>query len=342
MAAQKNRQWTLAKRPHGEPTMENFKLVESALPTLRPGEVLARTLYLSLDPYMRARMDDVPSYAAPTAIGEVMTAGTVAEVIASNDPKYKPGDVVVGQGGWQEYWVLPAVALYKAVTGPFPLSYNLGLLGMPGLTAYTGLMRIGEPKAGETVAVAAAPGSEGGGVGQIAKRLGCRAVGIAGSADKCRYVVEKLGFDTCLSHRAPTLAADLKKACPQGIDVYYENVGGKVFEAVLPQLNNFARVPLCGLISYYNAASAADIAGNLLVPMLLRELLVKRIRMQGFIVLDTWAEMVGDFHRDMTAWAAKKPFVYAEDMTEGLENAPAAFIGMLKGQNFGKAVIKVV
>lgn len=341
MAAQKNRQWTLAKRPHGEPTMENFKLMETTLPTPGPGQILARTLYLSLDPYMRARMDDVPSYAAPTAIGEVMTAGTVAEVIISNDPAYKPGDVVVGQGGWQEYWVLPAAEIYKAVTGPFPLSYNLGLLGMPGLTAYTGLMRIGEPKAGETVVVAAASGAVGAVVGQIAKRLDCRAVGIAGSADKCRYVMEELGFDACLSHRSSNLAQALKEACPNGIDIYYENVGGKVFEAVLPQLNTFARIPLCGLISYYNAASAADIAGNLMAPMLLRELLVKRIRLQGFIVLDTWAEMVGNFHRDMTAWGAKKPFVYAEDMTEGLENAPTAFIGMLRGQNFGKAVVKV-
>lgn len=337
----KNRQWTLARRPKGEPAAADFAIVETALPTPKDGEVLAKTLYLSLDPYMRRRMDDGPSYAAPVAIGEVMTAGTVAQVLESKDSRYKPGDLVVGQGGWQDYWTLSANEIYKAVTGTYPLSYNLGLLGMPGLTAYTGLMRIGEPKAGETVVVAAASGAVGAAVGQMAKRLGCRAVGIAGSDDKCRYAVETLGFDACISHRSASMAEDIKAACPQGIDVYFENVGGPVFEAVFPLMNDFSRIPLCGLIAYYNAARKADMASSYGVPDIMFALLVKRIRLQGFIVSDTWGQMFGPFIKDMIQWAAAKPFAYAEDMVDGLEAAPQAFMGLLKGKNFGKLVVKV-
>lgn len=336
-----NRQWTLARRPKGAPRPEDFALAQTPIPSPGPGQVLARTLYMSLDPYMRGRMDDGPSYAAPTPIGGVMTAGTVAQVVESRDPGFKPGDIVVGQGGWQDYWVLPANELYKAVVGGHPLSYNLGLLGMPGLTAYTGLMRIGEPKAGETVVVSAATGAVGMVVGQIAKRLGCRVVGIAGSPDKCRYAVETLGFDACLSHRSANLAAEVKAACPNGVDVYFENVGGKVLEAVFPALNEFARVPLCGLIAIYNASGPADVASPLMVAQVLRTLLVKRIRLQGFIVLDTWAQMFGPFQRDMAAWAATRPFVYREDVVDGLDKAPEAFIGLLEGKNFGKLVVKV-
>ena len=337
----KNRQWTLARRPKGEPVMADFGFQETDVPTPGEGQVLARTLYLSLDPYMRGRMNDGPSYAEPTAIGDVMTAGTVAQVVESKDSRYKPGDLVVGYGGWQDYWVLPAGEIYKAVTGTYPLSYNLGLVGMPGMTAYTGLMRIGEPKAGETVVVAAASGAVGAVVGQIAKRLGCRVVGIAGSADKCRYVVEKLGFDACISHRSPTMAEEIKAACPHGIDVYFENVGGPVFEAVFPLMNDFSRIPVCGLIAYYNAASREDLASPYRAPDILFALLTKRIRMQGFIVMDTWREMFGNFIRDMEKWVAEKPFEYAEDMVDGLEAAPEAFMGLLKGKNFGKVVVKV-
>jgi hypothetical protein len=336
-----SRQWTLASRPVGAPTPGNFRWVETELPAPRDGEVLARVRYLSLDPYMRGRMSEGASYAQPVPIGGVMEGETIAEVIESRSDRFKPGDVVSGRGGWQSHWVLPAAELRPLPPMPFPLSYHLSLVGMPGLTAYTGLMRIGQPKAGETVCVAAASGAVGAVVGQIAKRLGCRAVGIAGGKAKCDFVVGELGFDACLDHHDPDLKAGLKAAAPGGIDIYFENVGGKVWEAVVPRLNDFARVPVCGLIAGYNAKSREELATDMLMAELMRMILVKRFRIEGFIVSDYWAEMMPKFAADMARWQSEKPFAYREDMTQGLENAPAAFIGLLKGENFGKAVVRV-
>ncbi len=336
-----SQQWTLASRPQGAPTADDFRWVEAELSAPAEGQVLARTLWMSLDPYMRGRMSDGASYAAPVPIGGVMEGETVGEVIESKDSRFKPGDIVAGRSGWQSHWVLPAAELRPLPKGPFPLSYHLGLLGMPGLTAYTGLMRIGQPKAGETVCVAAASGAVGTVVGQIARRIGCRVVGIAGGQAKCDYVVNELGFDACVDHRDPALAAALKDAAPGGIDIYFENVGGKVWEAVLPRLNDFARVPVCGLIAAYNATSRDALAGNILMAELMRAVLVKRLHLEGFIVSDYWAETMPKFAADMTRWQSEAPFLYREDVTVGLENAPAAFIGLLEGKNFGKAVVKV-
>jgi hypothetical protein len=336
-----SRQWTLASRPVGAPTPGDFRWVETELPAPRDGEVLARVRYLSLDPYMRGRMSEGASYAQPVPVGGVMEGETIAEVIESRSDRFKPGDVVSGRGGWQSHWVLPAAELRALPPMPLPLSYHLSLVGMPGLTAYTGLMRIGQPKAGETVCVAAASGAVGAVVGQIAKRIGCRAVGIAGGKAKCDFVVGELGFDACLDHHDPDLKAALKAATPGGIDVYFENVGGKVWEAVVPRLNDFARVPVCGLIAGYNAKSRDELATDMLMAELMRMILVKRFRIEGFIVSDYWAEMMPRFAADMARWQSEKPFAYREDVTEGLENAPAAFIGLLKGENFGKAVVRV-
>src|SRR5262245_60603961 len=251
----KNRQVLLASRPTGEPTPENFRLVETDAPRPGPGQMLLRTLYLSLDPYMRGRMNAGPSYAKPVEVGEVMEGRAVAEVVESNLPSYKPGDVVFAPTGWQEYALSDGKEVRKLDPSLGPASYALGVLGMPGLTAYTGLLNVGQPKPGETVVVASASGAGGSLVGQIAKIKGCHAVGIAGGEKKCRYVREELGFDACLDHRDPALPDRLKVACPSGIDVYFENVGGKVFDAVLPLFNNFARVPVCGLIAHYTGPS---------------------------------------------------------------------------------------
>lgn len=336
-----SKQWTLASRPDGAPTPANFKWVEAELPAPGEGEVLARVLYLSLDPYMRGRMSEGASYAQPVPVGGVMEGETIAEIVESRSPQFKPGDIVSGRGGWQSHWVLPANQLRPLPQMPFPLSYHLSLIGMPGLTAYTGLMRIGQPKAGETVCVAAASGAVGSVVGQIAKRVGCRAVGIAGGKEKCDFVVNELGFDACIDHHSPNLKAELKEAAPNGIDIYFENVGGKVWEAVAGRLNDFARVPVCGLIAGYNARSRDELASDMLMAELMRAILVKRWRIEGFIVSDYWAETMPKFAADMAKWQSEKPLVYREDMTEGLENAPQAFIGLLEGKNFGKAVVKV-
>lgn len=333
--------WTLASRPVGAPTRENFTWSELDLADPGPGEVEARTLFLSLDPYMRGRMAEGASYAQPVPIGGVMEGETIAEITRSNDQRFKPGDIVSGRGGWTERWVLPADQLRPLPDLPFPLSYHLGMLGMPGLTAYTGLMRLGRPKEGETVAVAAASGAVGSVVGQIAKRVGCRAVGIAGGPDKCAFVTGELGFDACIDHKAGDISGPLKDACPDGIDVYFENVGGRIWDAVLPRLNDFARVPVCGLIANYNAKSREDLEGDLHGDELMRAILVKRLHVEGFIVSDYWAEEMPKFQRDMAKWQQEVPFSYREDVTEGLKNAPEAFIALLQGGNFGKAVVKV-
>ena len=333
--------WTLASRPVGAPKKSDFEWTEINPGKAGGGEVRAETLYLSLDPYMRGRMSEGQSYAEPVPIGGVMEGETIARVAESNHPDYRTGDVVSGRGGWAEAWVLPGDQLRKLPETPFPLSYHLGMIGMPGLTAYTGLTRIGEPKAGETVVVAAASGAVGSVVGQIAKRLGCRAVGIAGGPEKCAFVTDELGFDACLNHKAGGLSAALKDACPDGIDIYFENVGGKVWEAVLPRLNDFARVPVCGLISGYNAKSREELQSDVMMADLMRLTLTKRFRIEGFIVSDYWAETMPDFQRDMAKWQAERPFTYREDVTEGLEGAPEAFIALLEGGNFGKAIVKI-
>ena len=334
----KNRQVLLASRPKGEPTPENFRLVEAEVPRPGPGQVLLRTVYLSLDPYMRGRMNAGPSYARPVEVGEVMEGRAVAEVIESNLKAYKPGDVVFAPTGWQEYALSDGKEARKLDPALGPASYALGVLGMPGLTAYAGLLTIGQPKPGETVVAAAASGAVGSLVGQIAKIKGCRAVGVAGGEKKCRYVKEELGFDACLDHRDPTLPGRLKEACPGGIDVYFENVGGKVFEAVLPHLNNFARVPVCGLIAHYNQTEPPP--GPDRVPALMLATLVKRLTYRGFIVGDLAAQFP-QFLADMSAWLREGKVKYREDVTEGLENAPRELIGLLRGENFGKKVIRV-
>ncbi|MGO4713311.1 NADP-dependent oxidoreductase [Bradyrhizobium sp. 2TAF24] len=329
----------LAARPVGEPKATDFRLESGPLPTPGEGQVLLRTIWLSLDPYMRGRMSEGPSYAAPVEIGGVMEGGTVAEVIASNSDKFSKGDIVLAHSGWQTHAVVDARGLRKIDPALAPISTAVGVLGMPGMTAYTGLLEIGKPQPGETVVVAAASGAVGSAVGQIARIKGARAIGIAGGADKCRYVTEELGFDACLDHRDPDLAAKLKEACPKGIDVYFENVGGKVWDAVLPRLNPFARVPVCGLIADYNALTG-DAPGPNRAPALMRAVLVKRLTLRGFIVRD-FAALHGDFLRDMSQWVREGKIKYREFVTEGLASAPEAFIGLLKGKNFGKQLVRI-
>jgi NADPH-dependent curcumin reductase CurA len=287
---------------------------------------------------MRGRMSDAPSYAKPVDIGGVMEGGTVSEVIASNNERFAPGDIVLGRTGWQTHAVSSGQGLRKLDPKVAPVSTALGVLGMPGMTAYTGLLEIGKPKPGETVVVAAASGAVGALVGQIAKIKGARAVGIAGGPRKCDYVKNELGFDACLDHRAPDLATRLAAACPDDIDVYFENVGGAVFEAVFPLLKPFARVPICGLISQYNAAS--PVAAAISVPQVMRATLTKRLTFRGFIVSDFVAHHE-DFLREMSGWLREGRIKYREDVTDGLEQAPQALIGLLRGENFGKRLIRV-
>ncbi|MGJ4902480.1 NADP-dependent oxidoreductase [Bradyrhizobium sp. HKCCYLS2058] len=327
----------LASRPVGEPKPSDFRLEEHTIPTPGAGEVLLRTIWLSLDPYMRGRMSDGPSYAQPVPVGGVMEAGTVCEVAASNNPGFKAGDIVLARAGWQTHAVSDGKGLAKIDPSLAPISTAVGVLGMPGMTAYTGLLDIGQPKPGETVVVAAASGAVGSAVGQIARIKGARAIGIAGGKDKCDYVKSEFGFDDCLDHRDPDLAAKLKEACPKGIDVYFENVGGAVFEAVFPLFNAFARMPVCGLIAHYNDTQsvAPKWAGALM-----RNVLTKRLLIRGFIVSD-FAARHGDFLKDMSAWVRDGKVKYKEHVTEGLENAPTAFMGLLKGANFGKQLVRV-
>lgn len=338
MSTLMNRRIVLASRPTGEPTAENFRLETLPVPELQAGEVLLQTLYLSLDPYMRGRMSDAPSYAPPVEIGAVMVGGTVCRVADSRNPAYAEGDLVLAYTGWQEYAVSDGSGLHRLGDLARP-SLALGVLGMPGFTAYMGLLDIGTPKAGETVVVAAASGAVGAVVGQIARLQGCRVVGVAGGAEKCRYVVEELGFDACIDHRAVDFPAQLAAVCPQGIDVYFESVGGAVFDAVLPLLNPRARVPLCGLISQYNATSLPQ--GPDRLPLLAGTLLKRRIRMQGFIIFDDYGSRYPEFLQAMGAWVSAGRIKYREDVVSGLESAPQALIGLLRGENFGKLVIEV-
>ncbi len=336
---QQNRQVTLASRPVGVPRPENFNLINSEIPTPKKGEVLLRTVYLSLDPYMRGRMSDAKSYADPVAINEVMVGGAICRVEQSLNANFQVGDLVVSYTGWQDYALSNGddlLTLPKSLSTP---SYALGVLGMPGLTAYMGLLDIGQPKAGETVVVAAASGAVGSLVGQIAKLQGCRVIGIAGSEEKCRYVVDTLGFDGCINHKDSNLSQQLAEQCPQGIDVYFENVGGAVFDAVMPLLNASARVPLCGLISQYNATQLPE--GPDRLSQLMGLILVKRIKMQGFIVFDDYGHRYNEFSQAMGQWLAEDKIKYREDKVLGLEQAANAFIGLLQGENFGKVVVQV-
>jgi NADPH-dependent curcumin reductase CurA len=334
-----NRRIVLNRRPLGAPTAENFRLEEQAIPVASAGQVLLRNLYLSLDPYMRGRMSDAPSYAAPVAVGDVMVGGTVARVEVSRHPDYQPGDRVLGFGGWQDYAVSDGTGLARLHAGMTRPSLALGALGMPGFTAYMGLLAIGQPKAGETVVVAAASGAVGSVVGQVARIKGCRAVGIAGGADKCRFVVEELGFDACIDRRSADLPRQLAAACPNGIDVYFESVGGAVFDAVLPLLNVSARIPLCGLIAHYNDIGPPP--GPDRLGLLTRTLLTRRIKMQGFIIFDDYGHRYGEFFSQMSAWIDEGKVKFREDLVDGLENAPQAFIGLLEGRNFGKLIVRV-
>ena len=332
------RRIVLASRPVGEPKPSDFRLEEYPVPQPGPGQVLLKTKWLSLDPYMRGRMSDAPSYAKPVGIDEVMEAGTVSEVVASNSDKFAKGDIVLSRAGWQTHALSDGSGLRKLDPKLAPVSTALGVLGMPGMTAYTGLLEIGKPQAGETVVVSAASGAVGAVVGQIARIKGARAVGIAGGAEKCKYVKDELGFDECVDHRDPALAEKLKAACPKGIDVYFENVSGAVWDAVFPLLNPFARIPVCGLIAQYSATESPDMKYK--TSQIFRAVLTKRLTIRGFIVMDFWGRF-DDFIRDVPQWIKDGRIKYREDIAEGLENAPAAFMGMLKGKNFGKQLVRV-
>jgi NADPH-dependent curcumin reductase len=334
-----NRRIVLASHPKGLPVKENFRLEEVPLNEPGEGEILLRTRYLSLDPYMRNLMEEVgPGYAPPVKPGETMAGGTVNEVVMSKLPSFQPGDLVLGAAGWQDYSLSNGSGLQKleAITEP---SHALGGLGMPGFTAYVGLLDIGQPKAGETLVVAAAAGAVGSIVGQIAKLKGLRVVGIVGDAEKCQQAIDVFGFDDCLDRKDPAFAEKLAAACPQGIDIYFENVGGDVFETVYPLLNHRARVPVCGLIAHYNEEVLPG--GPNLLPSLMTQVLRKRIRVEGFVIIDHYADRFDDFQRDMNEWLSSGKIKLHEDKIHGLENAPEAFIGLLQGKNRGKLIIEL-
>ena len=334
-----NRRLVLAARPKGEPDADTLRLETTVVPVPAPGQMLLRTEYLSLDPYMRGRMSDTPSYAAPVAVGAVMEGGTVAQVVASHVDGFAAGDWVLSYNGWQDY----ALSDGKGVTplGPDTAhpSWALGIMGMPGFTAWAGLTQIGVPKPGETVCVAAATGPVGATVGQISKLMGCHVVGVAGGAEKCAHAVQVLGFDVCINHKSSDFPAGLKAAASKGIDVYFENVGGAVFDAVVPLLNTGARIPVCGLVSQYNATSLPD--GPDRLSWLMGQTLRKRLTVRGFIIFQDFGHLYPTFAKAMGAWLAAGKMRYVEEMIEGLEAAPQAFIGLLRGENFGKRVIHV-
>lgn len=335
-----NRRIVLAERPKGVPNENTLRLENTDIPKPGSGEMLLRTIYLSLDPYMRGRMNDAKSYSEPVRIGEVMTGQVVAEVVSSNLEGFAPGDYVLSGSGWQDYAVSDGTAVMNLGKNPANPSWSLGIMGMPGYTAHAGLLRIGEPKPGETVVVAAASGPVGATVGQIAKIKGCRVVGIAGGVEKCAHVTNNLGFDACIDHRADDFAGQLEAACPDGIDIYFENVGGKVLYAVLPLLNPFARIPVCGIVSWYNLAGLPE--GPDFGPVIMGTILRMKVKMQGFIIFDSFPRSsYKDFVSDMSKWLADGKVHYKEQVVEGLENAPAALNDLLVGKNFGKMVVKV-
>jgi len=333
-----NRQIILAKRPTGMPGDENLKLQEGAVPEVGEGQVLVRTIYLSLDPYMRGRMSAAKSYAASVEEGSVMEGATVGQVVESRSGDFKQGDYVLCPGGWQEYSVNSPKAMRKLDPAQAPISTAVGVLGMPGFTAYVGLDEIGKPQKGETVVVSAAAGAVGQVVGQIAKLKGCRVVGVAGAEDKCKHVVGAYGFDACVNYKDADFREQLAKACPDGIDVYFENVGGETFDAVMELVNDFARIPVCGRIAHYNDTSLPE--GPDRLPGFMGKVLVKRLLLKGFIQFD-YINRQGDFLKDMPAWIRDGKVKYQEDVVEGLENAVSAFQGLLQGNNRGKLLIQV-
>jgi NADPH-dependent curcumin reductase len=336
---EQNRRIVLASRPVGAPTKDNFRLEEVAIPALKEGEVLLRSIYLSLDPYMRGRMSDAPSYAPPVNIDDVMVGATVCRIAESRNAAFEVGEWVLGYSGWQLYAVSDGSQLTRLGKNPENPSYALGILGMPGFTAYMGLLDIGKPKPGEALVVAAATGPVGATVGQLGQLNGCRVVGVAGGVEKCIYAKEKLGFDECLNHKDADFADQLRQACPEGIDIYYENVGGKVFDAVLPLLNVGARIPVCGLVSRYNATKLPE--GPDRLSLLMGTILVKRIKMQGFIIFDDYGHRYDEFAKEMAELLRAGKIQFREQVVDNLESAPEEFIGMLEGHNFGKLVIKV-
>jgi NADPH-dependent curcumin reductase CurA len=334
-----NKRWLLASRPTGEATTANFRLLEAPVPELQEGQVLVRHHYLSLDPYMRGRMNESKSYAQPQALDAVMIGGTAGEVVASKNPNFAVGDQVVGMGGWQEYALVDASqrgALQKVDTARIPLSAYLGAVGMPGVTAWMGLTQIIEPRAGQTLVVSAASGAVGSAVGQLAKVRGCRAVGIAGGPDKCRYVVEELGFDACIDYKQhrdlKSLSKALKEACPDGIDGHFENVGGLILDAVMLRSNAFARIAVCGMIAGYDG-QPLPMANPALI-------LVNRMKIQGFIVserMELWPQAL----KELGTLVASGKLKYRESVAQGIESAPEAFLGLLKGRNFGKQLVRL-
>jgi NADPH-dependent curcumin reductase len=328
----------LASRPAGAPTLDNFRVEEGVMPVPAGGQLLVRTLYLSLDPYMRGRMSAAPSYAPPVAVGEIMEGEAIAEVIESRDPEYRPGDLVRSMLGWRTHAVINAVDARPLQRSPIPITAYLGVLGMPGFTAYAGLRAIGQPKPGETLVVSAATGPVGSLAGQLAKLAGARAVGIAGGAQKCHYLVATLGFDAAVDRHAEDFAQSLKELCPEGIDVYFENAGGTIWSAVLPLLNRYARVPVCGLIAHYSGVqqSGRDWWPETMLAVLRRSLLIR-----GFIYSEFIPEYHRDFLQEVEPLVASGRIRYREQVVEGLEAAPGAFIGMLEGRNFGKLIVKV-
>lgn len=336
----------LARRPVGTPADKDFLLESIPMPTPAEGEVLVEVRYMSLDPYMRGRMDDAKSYANPVPLGGTMEGGAVGQVVATKAADFAAGDYVFGMLGWASHACIKAKELRKLDPKLAPITTALGVLGMPGFTGWYGLMELGRPKAGETLVVAAATGPVGSMVGQVAKALGLRTVGIAGGAEKCALALEKFGFDVCLDHKeyadARAMRAAIAEQCPKGVDIYFENVAGKIFEAVLPLMNVGGRIPLCGLISWYNAGALGANAGGERdkLPKLWRTILVSRLSVNGFIISDHWDRYV-DFLRDVGPMLTKGQISYQEDITEGLENAPRAFMGLLNGENFGKQIVKV-
>lgn len=329
----------LARRPDGEPRDDSFEFVEQELPELNDGQVLLRVVYLSLDPYMRGRMSDAPSYAAPVEVGETMVGGTVCVIEESRDPEWKPGDLALSYSGWQTRAISDGRGLRRLDPSVVPISTALGVLGMPGFTAYAGLLEIGRPQEGETVVVAAATGPVGSAVGQIAKVKGARAVGIAGGEEKRQTLLDEFGFDVALDHRSPTFAQDLKAAVPEGVDVYFENVGGPVAREVFKRMNLYGRVPVCGLVADYNATGTPE--GPDRLPGFMKLVLRKSLTVRGFIQGEFTKSHGRDFVRDMSGWVADGSVRYREDVVDGLESAPEAFRGLLTGKNFGKLLVRV-
>jgi NADPH-dependent curcumin reductase CurA len=339
MGEQKGLQIILAARPQGPVRLSDFEAKEAPIPTVSPGELVVEVNYLSLDPYMRGRMDDRKSYAEPTKVGDVMPGEAIGTVIASGHSDFTGGDLVIAYTGWCTHAIVKGANARKIARGGHPVTTQLGVLGMPGFTAYGGLKEIGRPKKGETVVVAAASGAVGSLVGQLATMDGARAVGIAGGPEKCSYVKNELFFDAVVDHRSPEFQQALHASCPDGIDVYFENVGGAVWGAVLPLLNRFARVPVCGIVASYDSRSTSHDSDS--VPEMMRLVISQRLLIQGFLNFDYAEKLYGEFQSEVSKGITAGQIKYREDIVDGLENAPNAFLGMLEGRNFGKLLVRV-